>query len=252
MHLAAVVALGEHAMQRLALDLGDRVPHRDLDGADADRALAVPAGLLVPHHHGEDFLRIEIVAGLVEQRFRIGLQDARDESRAHLRAAGIAAGGVEGEARDRLAVADDVGDDRDHRCRHLGEIETGIAADSNSAGSRFRGYRRCASMPIRRSLLHFDVGVLTTLPHLAISALIQAANSSGVLAIGSRPNPIRRSLTSGSATMAATSRCQRSMIVLRRVGRQPGCPAWSRTPGPTRPLPPWSARPGIPRGAGRS
>ena len=64
-HLAAVVALGQHAMQRLACDLGDRVPDRDLDGADADRALAVAAGFLVPHHHGEDFFRIEIVAGLV-------------------------------------------------------------------------------------------------------------------------------------------------------------------------------------------
>ena len=96
--LAAVVALGQQAMQRLAGDLGDRVPDRDLDGADADRALAVAAGFLVLHHHGEDFLRIEIVAGLVEQRLRIGLEDARDEARAHLRAAGVAAGGVEGEA----------------------------------------------------------------------------------------------------------------------------------------------------------
>ena len=56
-HLAAVVALGQHAMQRLAFDLGDGVPHRDLDGADADRALAVAAGLFVAHHHGEDFRR---------------------------------------------------------------------------------------------------------------------------------------------------------------------------------------------------
>ena len=54
------------------------------------------------------------------------LEDARNEARPHLRAAGIAAGGVEGEARNRLAVADDVGDDGDHRGGHLGEVEAGI------------------------------------------------------------------------------------------------------------------------------
>ena len=53
------------------------------------------------------FFRIEIVAGLVEQRSRIGFQDARNEPRAHLRAAGVASGGVEGETGDRFAVADD-------------------------------------------------------------------------------------------------------------------------------------------------
>ena len=59
-HLAAVEALGQHAMQRLVGDLGDRVPDRDLDGADADRALGMAAGLLVLHHDGEDFVRLEI------------------------------------------------------------------------------------------------------------------------------------------------------------------------------------------------
>ena len=48
------------------------------------------AGFLVPHHHGEDFIRREIVAGLVEEQFRIGLEHARNEARPHLRAAGIA------------------------------------------------------------------------------------------------------------------------------------------------------------------
>ncbi len=65
---AAVVALGKQPMQRLFRDLGDRVPDRDLDGADADRALAVAAGFFVLHHHGEDFFRRKIIAGLVEQR----------------------------------------------------------------------------------------------------------------------------------------------------------------------------------------
>ena len=114
-------------MQRLAGDLRDRIPDRDFDGADADRALAVAAGFLPLHHGGEDFLRREVLAGVVEQRCRIGRQDARDEARAHLRAAGIAAGRIEREARDRLAVADDVGDHRHHRGGHLGEIEARIA-----------------------------------------------------------------------------------------------------------------------------
>ena len=75
--LAAVVALRKHHMQRLAGDLGHRVPHRDLDGADADRALAVAAGFLVLHHRGENLFRREIIAGLVEQHLRIGVEDAR-------------------------------------------------------------------------------------------------------------------------------------------------------------------------------
>ena len=46
---------------------------------------------------------------------------------AHLRAARVPAGGVEGEARHRLAVADHVGDDRDNRRGHFREIEAGVA-----------------------------------------------------------------------------------------------------------------------------
>ncbi len=65
----------------------------------------VPAGLLVAHHDGDAFRWVEIVARLVEQRFRLGFEHARDEARAHLRAAGIAAGGVERETRDGLSVA---------------------------------------------------------------------------------------------------------------------------------------------------
>ena len=64
----------------------------------------MPAGFLVLHHDGETFFRREI-AGVVEQRVWLGFQDARNEARAHLRAAGVAAGGIEGEAADRLAGA---------------------------------------------------------------------------------------------------------------------------------------------------
>ena len=125
--LAAVVALGQHAMERLFGDLGDRVPDRDLDRADGDRALAVAAGFFLLHHGGEDPARIEIGLRLVEERARIGAEDARDEARAHRRPAGIAPGRVEGEADDGTAVAHDVGDDRHDRGRHLGKIEARIA-----------------------------------------------------------------------------------------------------------------------------
>jgi hypothetical protein len=40
-----------------------------------------------------------------------------------------------------------------------------------------------------------------TLPQVAISLLIRAANSSGVLATGSKPIAIKRSFMSGSAMM---------------------------------------------------
>ena len=57
--LAAVEALGQQHVQRLVGDLGERVPDRDLDGADADRALGMAARFLVLHHRGEAFLRRE-------------------------------------------------------------------------------------------------------------------------------------------------------------------------------------------------
>ena len=123
---AALVTLGKQPMQRFAGDLGHRVPDRDLDGADADRALAVAAGFLVLQHHGEDFFRRKIIARLVEQRLRIGLEHARNEARPHLRAAGISPGRVEGEAADRLAFTYDIGDDGDHRRSHLGKIDARI------------------------------------------------------------------------------------------------------------------------------
>ena len=123
---AAAVALGEHAVQRLVRDLGDGVPHRDLDRADADRALAVAAGFLVAHHRGEDFVRAQDCRRASSSVSGSALQDARDEALAHLRAAGIAAGRIEGEAGDRLAAAHHVGDHRDHRRRHFREIEARI------------------------------------------------------------------------------------------------------------------------------
>jgi hypothetical protein len=86
----------------------------------------VPPRFFVLHHAGEKLFRREIVAGFVEQRFGIGFKDARDEAPPHLRAAGVTAGRIESEAANRLAVAFDVGEDRDHRGCHLGEIKARI------------------------------------------------------------------------------------------------------------------------------
>ena len=62
---AAAMALGQQTKQRLARDLRHRVPHRHVDGADRDRALAMAARLFVCHQGRPDLVRIEIVAGLV-------------------------------------------------------------------------------------------------------------------------------------------------------------------------------------------
>src|SRR5262245_10376156 len=73
--LAAVVALGQHAVERFRGDLGNRIPDRDLDRADRDRALAVTAGFFPLHHDGENFSRIEILLCLVKERSRFGAYD---------------------------------------------------------------------------------------------------------------------------------------------------------------------------------
>src|SRR4051794_4633685 len=121
------MALGEQAEQRLARDLRYRIPHRHVDGADRDGALAVATRLLVGHHRAPDLVRVEIVAGSVQQRFRIGLQDARGKALADQAALAVAAVGVKAVADDALAVAHDVGDDGNEARRHLGEIDIGVA-----------------------------------------------------------------------------------------------------------------------------
>ncbi len=80
----AAVAFGEQPEQRLAGDLRDRVPHRHVDGADRDRALAVAARLLVLHQRRPDAVGIEIVAGIVEQRLRVGVAASRGAKRSRM------------------------------------------------------------------------------------------------------------------------------------------------------------------------
>ena len=56
------VTLGQQAKQRPARDFRDRIPHRHVDGADRDRALAMAAGLLVDHHGRPGPIGIDVVA----------------------------------------------------------------------------------------------------------------------------------------------------------------------------------------------
>lgn len=73
------MALGQEPEQRFAGDLRHDIPHRHVDRADGHRALAMPARLLIGHHHGPDTVRVEIAAIIVQQAFWIGLADARSE-----------------------------------------------------------------------------------------------------------------------------------------------------------------------------
>jgi hypothetical protein len=120
------VALGKEAKQRLVGDLRHRVPRRHVDGTDRDRALAVPARLLVLHQHRPDAVGIEVVPRIVEQRPRLRLEQPRRKPLADQPALAVAAVRVEAVADDRLAVADHVRDQCDVRQRHLGEVDVRI------------------------------------------------------------------------------------------------------------------------------
>ena len=125
--VAIAVPLGKQSEQRPPRDLRHRVPHGHVDGADRDRALAVSAGLLVLEHRGPHLVRIEILPGVVLQRFRFRLQDARPDALANQRTLTIATVGIEPVADDRLAIAHHVGHDRDEAQRHLGEIDVCVS-----------------------------------------------------------------------------------------------------------------------------
>jgi hypothetical protein len=136
--LAAAIALGQQAVQRLAFYLGHRVPHRHVDGAYGHRAFAVPAGLFVGHHRGPHAVWVEVVALRVAQRVwrgRTRVKHARDEALAHQRALAVAAVGVEAVADHRFAVAHHVGDDGHQAQRHLREVDVRVA-DGRTDGPR--------------------------------------------------------------------------------------------------------------------
>ena len=79
-NLAAAIALAQQAIERLVLDFRHRIPHRHVEHADGDRTLAVAAGLLIRHQRRPHFVRIEIVAGVIDQRLRRRIHQPRNEA----------------------------------------------------------------------------------------------------------------------------------------------------------------------------
>jgi hypothetical protein len=97
----------------------------------------VTARLLVRHQGRPEFIGVEIVTALVEQRLRVGFQQTRREALADQPALPIAAIRVEAVTHHGLAVAHDIGNDGDKARRHLREIDVGV---SNWRGDRLRNF----------------------------------------------------------------------------------------------------------------
>jgi hypothetical protein len=72
-------------------------------------------------------VRVQVVAGGVQQAGGIGLADAAGEAFADQPALAVAAVGVEAVADDRPAVAHRVGHHRHQAGGHLGEVDVGVA-----------------------------------------------------------------------------------------------------------------------------
>ena len=90
-----------------------------------------------------------------------------------------------------------------HECRVAWIQKNRIGLTFMKSRMRSRSRRHRNAKP-RYSIRNF--ASRTTLPHLSISSLIRAPNCSGVLATGLKPSTVRRSLTSGWATILAISR----------------------------------------------
>jgi hypothetical protein len=86
----------------------------------------VPARLLVFHQRGPDAERVQIFTGLIHQCLGIGGHEAGKEPFAHQGPLAVTAIGVESITHHRFAVAHDIGDQRHHRARHLGEIDVRV------------------------------------------------------------------------------------------------------------------------------
>jgi hypothetical protein len=71
-------------------------------------------------------VRIEVVAGIVDERGGIGFENARNETLAHQLALAVAAVGIEAVTHDRLSVTDDIRHNGDETQRHLAEVNVGI------------------------------------------------------------------------------------------------------------------------------
>jgi len=85
------------------------------------------AGLFIGHHRGPDAIRVEVLAGRVEERRGIGFAQPRGEAFADQAALPVAPIGVESVAHDTMSVALHVGHHGDQACCHLREIDIGVA-----------------------------------------------------------------------------------------------------------------------------
>ncbi len=95
----------DRGMRGFVGQLGVQVPDRQFHGGHGAGAVAMPARLFVAHGRRRHPGRVEGIARLVQQRRRIGRQDARDHAVAQYAALGEAADGVEGIAHHWPAVA---------------------------------------------------------------------------------------------------------------------------------------------------
>ena len=73
---------------------------------------------------------------MIDEGVGVRFGDARQKAIAHQRALAIATVGVEAVADDGFAVANDVGDDRNHRAGHFGKIDVGVG-DGRGDGNGF-------------------------------------------------------------------------------------------------------------------
>ena len=121
------MAFGQHPEQRLAFDFCNRVPDRHIQRADGNRALTVPARLLVLHHGRPNFGRIDVVARIVHQAFGIGFKDPCAEALPDQATLAVTAIGIEAVADNRFSVPHNVGDHGHEACGHLSEVDVGVA-----------------------------------------------------------------------------------------------------------------------------
>ncbi len=123
----APVLLSEHPEQRLAGDLCRRIPDRHVERADGDRALTMPARLLVRHHRRPKLVRIKVVTGIIEHGTWIGLQDPVAKPLPNEPPLAIATVGIEAIADDAPPIPRHIRHHGHQAGGHLREIDISVA-----------------------------------------------------------------------------------------------------------------------------